>query len=68
MIDEDALRDMISHKALAGFRERALNPNEPVTRGTAQNPDVYFQAREASNPFYDAVPDIVARYMEKYPN
>lgn len=63
MIDEDALRDMISHKALAGFRERALNPNEPVTRGTAQNPDVYFQAREASNPFYDAVPDIVARYM-----
>jgi len=63
MIDEDALRDMISHKALAGFRERALNPNEPVTRGTAQNPDVYFQSREASNPFYDAVPDIVARYM-----
>ena len=63
MIDEDALMDMISHIAFAGFLERALNPNEPVTRGTAQNPDVYFQAREASNPFYDAVPDIVARYM-----
>ncbi|HPW79143.1 MAG: Pyruvate-flavodoxin oxidoreductase [Bacteroidetes bacterium ADurb.Bin037] len=63
MIDSDALKKMISAKSLAGFRERALNPNAPVTRGTAQNPDVYFQAREASNPFYDAVPDIVARYM-----
>ncbi len=63
MIDSDALRKMISAKSLASFRERALNPNDPVTRGTAQNPDVYFQAREASNPFYDAVPDIVARYM-----
>ena len=63
MLDSEALKKMISTKSLAGFRERALNPNEPVTRGTAQNPDVYFQAREASNPFYDAVPDIVARYM-----
>ncbi|HHV04888.1 MAG: pyruvate:ferredoxin (flavodoxin) oxidoreductase [Bacteroidales bacterium] len=63
MLDSDALKKMISAKSLAGFRERALNPNDPVTRGTAQNPDVYFQAREASNPFYDAVPDIVARYM-----
>ena len=52
-----------SEKALAAFRKRALNPNKPVTRGTAQNPDVYFQAREASNTYYDAVPDIVARYM-----
>ncbi len=62
-IDGDALKGMISEKALAAFRQRALNPNKPVTRGTAQNPDVYFQAREASNCFYDAVPDIVARYM-----
>jgi len=63
MLDSGDLKKMISSKSLAAFRERALNPNQPVTRGTAQNPDVYFQAREASNPFYDAVPDIVARYM-----
>ncbi len=63
VIDAEDLKGMVSDKALAAFRQRALNPNKPVTRGTAQNPDVYFQAREASNPFYDAVPDIVARYM-----
>ncbi|MCL2501648.1 MAG: pyruvate:ferredoxin (flavodoxin) oxidoreductase [Bacteroidales bacterium] len=63
LIDPDALKAMISDKALAAFRNNALNPNKPVIRGTAQNPDVYFQAREAANPFYDAVPDIVARYM-----
>ncbi|MDD3521903.1 MAG: pyruvate:ferredoxin (flavodoxin) oxidoreductase, partial [Bacteroidales bacterium] len=63
MLDSGDLKKMISSKSLSAFRERALNPNQPVTRGTAQNPDVYFQAREASNPFYDAVPDIVARYM-----
>ncbi|MDR3350675.1 MAG: pyruvate:ferredoxin (flavodoxin) oxidoreductase [Prevotellaceae bacterium] len=63
LIDGDALKGMISEKSLRAFRQRALNPNAPVTRGTAQNPDVYFQSREASNAFYDAVPDIVARYM-----
>ncbi len=63
LIDSDSLKEMISAKALASFRERALNPNQPVTRGTAQNPDVYFQSREAANSFYEAVPDIVARYM-----
>ena len=63
VLDSDALKSMISEKSLARFRERALNPNKPVTKGTAQNPDVYFQAREACNTFYDAVPDIVARYM-----
>ncbi|MCK9629073.1 MAG: pyruvate:ferredoxin (flavodoxin) oxidoreductase [Bacteroidales bacterium] len=62
-LDPDALKDMISDKSLASFRNRALNPNKPVTKGTAQNPDVFFQAREACNPYYDAVPDIVARYM-----
>ncbi len=62
-LDPDALKEMISDKSLASFRNRALNPNKPVTKGTAQNPDVFFQAREACNPFYDAVPDIVARYM-----
>ena len=63
LIDSDALKGMISKKALAAFRNRSLNPNKPVVRGTAQNPDVYFQARESANPYYDNVPDIVARYM-----
>ncbi len=62
-LDQDAVKKMISDKSLKAFRQKALNPVKPVTRGTAQNPDVFFQAREASNPFYDAVPDIVARYM-----
>ncbi|HIS22557.1 MAG TPA: pyruvate:ferredoxin (flavodoxin) oxidoreductase, partial [Candidatus Cryptobacteroides intestinipullorum] len=63
LIDENVLKDMVSTKSLARFREKALNPDSPVTRGTAQNGDVFFQNREASNPYYDAVPDIVARYM-----
>ncbi|MDR0667798.1 MAG: pyruvate:ferredoxin (flavodoxin) oxidoreductase [Prevotellaceae bacterium] len=62
-IDGAALKGLLSEKALAAFRRRALNPQAPVTRGTAQNPDVYFQSREAANAFYDAVPDVVARYM-----
>ncbi len=63
LIDAEDLKGLLSTKSLAKFRARALNPNSPVTRGTAQNPDVYFQAREASNKYYEAVPDIVARYM-----
>jgi len=63
MLDPDALKEMISEKSLAAFRNRSLNPIRPVTKGTAQNSDVFFQAREACNPFYDSVPDIVARYM-----
>ena len=63
MLEAEDLRPLVSDKALAAFRAKALNPNKPVTRGTNQNPDVFFQAREASNPYYDAVPDIVARYM-----
>ena len=63
VLDADEIKPMVSEKSLAAFRARALNPNKPVTRGTAQNPDVYFQAREASNQYYTAVPDIVARYM-----
>ena len=62
-IDEDDLRKMVSTKALQQFRERALNPEAPVTRGTAQNGDVYFQAVESRNKVYDEVPDVVARYM-----
>ena len=62
-IDEEDLKGLVSKKSLAAFRKRALNPESPVTRGTAQNGDVYFQAIESRNQFYDAVPDIVARYM-----
>lgn len=56
---------LIDYKALQEYRDRALNPEHPVTRGTAQNPDIFFQAREACNRFYDAVPDIVAHYMDE---
>ncbi len=63
LLDEEALKGLISEKSLAAFRARALNPNAPVTRGTAQNGDVYFQAVESRNQVYEAVPDIVARYM-----
>ena len=63
LLDEAELKAMISDKALENFRERALNPDAPVTRGTAQNGDVYFQAVESRNQVYDAIPDIVARYM-----
>ena len=62
-IDEGALKEMISEKGLENFRKRALTPETPVTRGTAQNGDVYFQVVESRNQVYEAVPDIVARYM-----
>ena len=62
-LDEDALRKMVSKKSLEAFRNRALSPDAPVTRGTAQNGDVYFQAVESRNQYYDAIPDVVARYM-----
>lgn len=61
--DQDKLKDLIDWKALQEFRDRALNPENPVTRGTAQNPDIYFQSREAANRFYDVLPDIVEEYM-----
>jgi pyruvate-ferredoxin/flavodoxin oxidoreductase len=64
-IDQNDLAALIDQQALKGFRDRALNPEHPVTRGTAQNPDVFFQAREACNKFYDAVPDMVAAYMQE---
>lgn len=63
VLPEKELKEMISTKALAAFRKRALNPNAPVTKGTAQNADVYFQETEARNAFYTEVPNIVARYM-----
>ena len=63
VLEYDELAPLVDQEALKAFRDRALNPEAPKTRGTAQNPDVYFQAREVSNKFYDAVPDIVAGYM-----
>ncbi len=64
-LETEDLAKMMDYKALKEFRDRALNPEHPVTRGTAQNPDIYFQSREAANLFYDAVPDIVEDYMQQ---
>ena len=63
--DYEDLKDMADMDAIAAFRKNALNPNRPVERGSAQNPDIFFQAREASNPYYDALPAIVQEYMNK---
>ena len=65
LIDEARLTSLLDREALAEFRARALNPEHPVTRGTAQNPDIYFQTREAANRFYDAIPDMVADTMKQ---
>jgi pyruvate-ferredoxin/flavodoxin oxidoreductase len=64
-LDNEDIAPLIDQEALAAFRKRALNPENPVVRGTAQNPDIYFQAREACNPFYDAVPTVVEEYMNE---
>ncbi|MEL7649981.1 MAG: pyruvate:ferredoxin (flavodoxin) oxidoreductase [Sedimentibacter sp.] len=64
-IDYADLAKLVDMDAVSEFRARALNPEHPVTRGTAQNPDVFFQAREASNKFYDEVPAVVADYMKE---
>ena len=65
VIDTDKLKELIDEKALQEFRDRALNPTNPVTRGTSQNEDIYFQATEIRNPYYDKVPDIVNDYMQE---
>jgi pyruvate-ferredoxin/flavodoxin oxidoreductase len=59
------LADMLDWDAVEAFRRRSLNPEHPVTRGTAQNDDIFFQAREACNKYYDAVPEVVVEYMNK---
>ncbi len=64
-LDTEDLRGLVDMEALQAFRDRSLNSETPVTRGTAQNPDIYFQGREASNKFYESVPDIVAAYMDE---
>ena len=65
VLEKEQLAPLLDYKALQEFRDRALNPEHPVTRGTAQNPDIFFQAKEASNTFYDKVPDIVENYMQE---
>ena len=64
-LETEDMAALVDQDALRAYRENALNPEHPVTRGTAQNPDVFFQAREACNPYYEALPEIVADYMEK---
>ncbi|MBU4486114.1 MAG: pyruvate:ferredoxin (flavodoxin) oxidoreductase, partial [Candidatus Delongbacteria bacterium] len=63
--ENEDMAELLDREALKKFRDNALNPEHPVTRGTAQNPDIYFQTKEISNKFYDAVPDIVEDYMQK---
>ena len=68
MLEIDDYKKLINYDALNKFRSKAINPNNPNTRGTAQNDDIYFQATEVRNVFYDKVPDIVNSYMEKINN
>ncbi len=63
--DDSDLKPLLDLEALKRFRDGALNPDNPVTRGTAQNPDIYFQSREASNSFYLPIPDLVEHYMQE---
>ena len=63
VLEYDELANLVDWDSVEAFRARALNPNHPVTRGTAQNADIYFQERESVNKFYEAVPDIVEGYM-----
>jgi len=66
MLTEDDMRAMIDEDLVKAHRARGLSPDRPVIRGTAQNPDVFFQAREACNPYYDKAPEIVQRAMDKF--
>ena len=63
--DYDDLKEMVNMDAVDAFRKHALNPNHPCQRGSAQNPDIFFQAREACNTYYEAMPEIVQSYMDK---
>ncbi len=65
-ISDDLITQMISTEAITAHRQRALTPDNPVLRGTAQNPDVYFQGRESSNLYYQALPAIVQKLMDKF--
>ncbi|NLJ67592.1 MAG: pyruvate:ferredoxin (flavodoxin) oxidoreductase, partial [Clostridiales bacterium] len=64
VVEYEEIKKLVDYKAIEDFRNRALNPEHPVVRGTTQNPDIYFQQRESANPFYEAVPNIVQSYMD----
>ena len=64
-LENEDLAKLLDWEALKAFRDNALDPGRPVTRGTAQNPDIYFQTREVANRFYDPVPDLVEHYMQE---
>ena len=66
MISDDVIRELINDEFIHAHRARALSPDHPVIRGTAQNPDVFFQARETVNPYYEAAPAIVQKYMDQF--
>lgn len=65
VINYDDVAKLLDYRAIKEFRDRALNPEHPTLRGTAQNPDIYFQGKESSNKFYDKVPEIVENYMRE---
>lgn len=65
MWDYEDLKDMVDMDAINAFRRHALNPEHPCQRGSAQNPDIFFQAREACNAYYEALPEVVEEYMNK---
>jgi pyruvate-ferredoxin/flavodoxin oxidoreductase len=66
LLEEEDLRSLIDDELVLAHRARGMTPDRPVLRGTAQNPDVYFQARETVNPYYDACPEIVQQLMDKF--
>ena len=66
LIDDDEFKALIDDELVRAHRARAMSPDDPVLRGTAQNPDTFFQARETINPFYDACPEIVVKAMERF--
>ena len=65
VVDYEDLGKLLDWEAVEAFRHRALNPDHPVIRGTSQNPDIYFQTREAVNPYYEAIPDLVEKTMNE---
>ncbi len=65
MLENEDFENLLDFDAVQAFRDRALNPEHPVTRGTAQNPDIYFQAKESANKFYQPVADVVEEYMQE---
>ncbi|MGL4737837.1 MAG: pyruvate:ferredoxin (flavodoxin) oxidoreductase [Cellulosilyticaceae bacterium] len=64
-LEYEDLKGLVDQEALQAFRDNSLSPNHPVTRGTAQNPDIYFQTREASNPFYEEIVGVVEHYLDE---